>query len=134
MVNGRMSYQRLSNSFREAGIDLTYDAFCRRKNHEAATLSLTPETLQRDVKRTHQMMRNGNFLIVKPDSTLMLTIDVSSAFALGFTALVTPYEIAFLPRGSHLLPDILNWAVIVTFAASMVACVRRCASRVAAGR
>ena len=78
------------------------------------------QTLQRDVARVNETLRKSNRFIIKPHGQFMLTLDIATTFSLLFTAIVTPYEIAFLSEFAIPLLIVINYIIFGVFAIGIV--------------
>ena len=103
-------------------VDTTYAAYFNRRQREVAfgRSGLTRERLKIDVQHVNRITRRSNRWIVKPHGQPMLLLDVMTTLALIFTALITPYEIAFLADVQVNSLDICNWVIFLIFAAGIV--------------
>ena len=114
--------QRRSRSIalRLAEFDTNYDALFARRERENAARSLNVETLQRGVNTVNNMTHRRNRFLIKPDGNFMQALDVSTMLALLFTAVVSPYEIAFLSDSNSISLMVANYMVMIVFAIGLV--------------
>ena len=80
---------------------------------------LVPEELKSDVDKLNRRMKNMNRCLIDPRSKFMSWWDFFTLFALFFTLIITPFEVALLPTK----PDFLfffNWFINLIFIADMV--------------
>lgn len=110
----RLIHSRLAN------VETNFDAYFARREREAAAGTLDNDTLQAEVKKIKERSKSANRFLIPAHSTFMQVLDVSTMFALLYTAAVSPYEIAFLPEGDYLVLVVLNYCVLTVFAVGMV--------------
>jgi len=101
-------------------IETNYDALFARRMRENAANSLDRDTLQRDVRRVRAAGKRANRLLIQPHGGFMQLLDVLTMFALIFTAVVSPYEIAFLSDYDSPVLDATNFFVLGIFAVGLV--------------
>lgn len=104
-----------------AGLATNYDQYFNQREREQAQGSLNIETLQRDVHLARLRVRKSSRWIVDINSRFMHFLDMSTVVALMFTAIVTPYEIAFLSDDYYVSLVVLNYIVTLVFFVGMVA-------------
>ena len=108
---------------RLAEVDMTYSAFFDRRlrgNGWMGGGALDRETLQADVRRVNQVLKKANRFIIKPHGTFMLCLDLATTASLLFTAIVTPYEIAFLSEFTIPLLIATNYLIFAVFAVGII--------------
>lgn len=104
-------------------VDKTYHSFFDRRMREngwAGNQILDQQTLRRDVLRVNEVMKKSGRFIIQPHSQFMLWLDTATTFCLIFTAIITPYEIAFLAEAVHLVLDVMNYVVFAVFIIGMI--------------
>ena len=102
-------------------IDTTFDDYFYRRERENAKINLTRETLYRDKRLVTTRVWRSHRLLILPHGTLMQVLDLMSILALGYTATITPYEIAFMPDSSSVVLLAINLVVMAVFASGMIA-------------
>ena len=110
--------QRRSIVARLARVETNYDAHFARK--QRTTGYLDKKTLEEGVRKVNDIAKRANRWLLKPHGSFMQTLDVTTMVALLFTAVVSPYEIAFLEAGDTLVLEVANWFVLLVFAVGMV--------------
>lgn len=80
---------------------------------------LVPEELKSDVDKLNRRMKNMNRCLLDPRSKFMSWWDFFTLFALFFTLIITPFEVALLPtKGDFLF--FFNWFINLIFIVDMV--------------
>lgn len=112
--------RRRSIALRLADAETNYDALFARREREQVLSSLSRDALEQGVQKVNEKTQRSNRFLIMPDSGFMQGLDVATMLALLFTAVVSPYEIAFIPDSTSVSLAVANYFVMIVFAVGLV--------------
>ena len=103
-------------------VPMTYDEVFAKLQREKAMQSLynNKQMLRRDKALVQAKVRRAHMMLLRPDGKFMQYFDFIQLAALGYTATITPYEIAYASSSASVMLAVANALVLTAFIAQIV--------------
>ena len=111
-------HRRHSIPLKLAEVETNYDALFARRMREAG--SIDRDELQADVRKVRSASKTANRWLLQPHGGIMQLMDSLTVFALLYTAIISPYEIAFLSDFTSITLEVINYIILTIFAVGIV--------------
>ena len=111
-------HRRHSILLKLAEVETNYDALFARRMREAG--SIDRDELQADVRKVRSASKTANRWLLQPHGGIMQLMDSLTVFALLYTAIISPYEIAFLSDFTSITLEVINYIILTIFAVGIV--------------
>ena len=103
-------------------VPLTYDQVFEKLQREKAMQSLynNKQMLRREKALVQAKLRRAHLMLIRPDGKFMQYFDFVQLTALAYTAVVTPYEIAYASSSASVVLLVTNTLVLTAFISQIV--------------